>query len=311
MRSNGTEPERLSPRSGEARRVKAVDHAIDVLDVIAKADRPLGVSEIARKAGLSKATTHHMLATLETRRFVMREPDSASYRLSWALYELGSNVVRNVNLSRVARPYLDRLAAHTGESTLLGILDENSVLYLDRGEAPGGLRMSADAGRRGPLHATASGKVLLAFATDGEVIFPSDSDLSEAPVGGPLAKFTRTTVTNQAALRRQLAQVRTRGYATCWQEREVGLCSVSVPLRDYTGKVVGSLTVAGPASRMNPRTYLAHLPPLRAAAHRIELHLGGAKPPDDPEAHLKTLNTVPKTRPRHAEHVPTPEGEEG
>ena len=92
-------------------------------------------------------------------------------------------------------------------------------------------------------------------------------------------------MTSQAALRRQLAQVRTRGYATCWQEREVGLCSIAVPLRDYTGKVVGSLTVAGPASRMNPRTYQAHLPPLRAAAHRIELHLGGARPHDHPEVH--------------------------
>jgi IclR family transcriptional regulator, KDG regulon repressor len=265
-----TDHEQPSGREPAARRVKAVDHAIDVLNVIAEANRSLGVSEIARRAGLSKATTHHMLVTLETRRFVMRDPDSACYRLSWALYELGANVVRNVNLSRVARPYLDRLAAQTGESTLLGILDGGAVLYLDRGEAPGGLRMSADAGRRGPLHGTASGKVLLAFS--------SDATFAEAVLSEPLAKFTGTSVTNPAALRRQLAQVRTRGYATCWQEREVGLCSLAVPLRDYTGAVVGSLALAGPASRLNTRTYQAHLPPLRATAHRIELHLGGARP---------------------------------
>ncbi len=258
--------------SREPRRVKAVDHAISILEEIAKADRALGVSEIARRTGLSKATAHHMLATLESRRFVMREPDSAYYRLSWGLYELGSNVVRNVNLSRVARPYLDRLAAQTGESTLLGILDGGEVLYLDRGEAPGGLRMSADAGRRGPLHATATGKVFLAFTPD--------DDIADRLLVDPLPKFTRTTVTSVAALRRQLTQVRTRGYATCWQEKEVGLCSMAVPLRDYTGHVVGSLTVAGPASRLNARTYQSHLPPLLAAAHRIELHLGGARPHD-------------------------------
>jgi DNA-binding IclR family transcriptional regulator len=260
------------PRVPEARRVKAVDHAIDILDAIAMADRSLGVSEIARSAGLSKATIHHLLATLESRRFVMRDPESTQYRLSWALYELGSRVVRNVNLSRAARPYLDRLAAQTGESTLLGILDENSVLYLDRGEAPGGLRMSADAGRRGPLHATASGKVLLAYALDGEIV---DKEVTEQ-----LGKFTRTTVTNPAALRRELTQVRSRGYATCWQEREVGLCSVAMPLRDFTGKVVGCLALAGPAARMNSRTYHAHLPALRTAAHQIEVHLGGARPHD-------------------------------
>jgi DNA-binding IclR family transcriptional regulator len=264
--------EHVATRDRDARRVKAVDHAIDILETIARADQSLGVSEIARKAGLSKATTHHTLATLEARRFVMRDPDSTQYRLSWALYELGSNVVRNVNLSRVARPYLDRLAAQTGESTLLGILDENSVLYLDRGEAPGGLRMSADAGRRGPLHATASGKVLLAYSLDG--------DLTDPAITEHLGKFTNTTVTSLTALRRQLTQVRTRGYATCWQEREVGLCSVAVPLRDYTGKVVGCLTLAGPATRVNARTYQTHLPALRATAHRIELHLGGARPHD-------------------------------
>jgi len=134
--------------------------------------------------------------------------------------------------------------------------------------------MSADAGRRGPLHATASGKVLLAYSLDGDL---TDPDLTEH-----LSRFTSTTVTSPAALRRQLAQVRTRGYATCWQEREVGLCSVAVPLRDYTGKVVGCLTLAGPATRINTRTYQSHLPALRAAAHRIEIHLGGARPTDHP-----------------------------
>ena len=257
-----------------SRRVQSVDNAIDVLEALAEIGEAAGVSDLARRTGLSKTTVFHLLATLETRRLVMRSPDDPTYRLSWGLYELGSNVVRNVNLTRVARPYLDRLAAQTGESTLLGILDENSVLYLDRGEAPGGLRMSADAGRRGPLHATASGKVLLAYSLDGDL---TDPDLTEH-----LSRFTSTTVTSPAALRRQLAQVRTRGYATCWQEREVGLCSVAVPLRDYTGKVVGCLTLAGPATRINTRTYQSHLPALRAAAHRIEIHLGGARPTDHP-----------------------------
>ena len=250
------------------RRVQAVEHAIDVLDAIASAGRGQGVSEIARQTGLSKPTVHHLLTTLESRRFVIREPDSTRYRLSWALYELGSNVVRNVNLSRVARPYLDRLSAQTRESTLLGILDEDSVLYIDRGEAPAGLDMTADAGRRGSLHATASGKVLLSFAP---------KDTLDRLLAQPLPKFTDTTITDAAAMRRQLAQVRNRGYSTCWQEREPGLCSLAVPLRDYTGAVVAALTLAGPASRLNSRTYQTHLTPLRNVAHRIELHLGGTR----------------------------------
>jgi DNA-binding IclR family transcriptional regulator len=116
--------------------------------------------------------------------------------------------------------------------------------------------------------------VLLAYARDGDLTDPDRTD--------HLSKVTGTTVTRPAPLRRQLSQVRTRGYATCWQEREVGLCSVAVPLRDYTGKVVGCLTLAGPATRINTRTYQSHLPALRAAAHRIEIHLGGARPTDHP-----------------------------
>lgn len=252
-----------------SRRVHAVEHAIDILNVIAASGRAIGVSDIARRTGLSKAASHHLLATLEARRFVMRDPSSALYRLGWALYELGTNVVRDVDLSRVARPYLDKLAEQTSESVLLGILDEDSVLYLDRGEAPNGLRMSANAGRRGPLHATASGKVLLAFA--------NDPDLFNRIISQPLPRLTRTTITDPSVLRQEIAQVRQNGYATCWQEREVGLCSLAVALRDYTGAAVGSLAVAGPATRLTARTLQAHLIPLQAAAHQIETQIGGAR----------------------------------
>jgi DNA-binding IclR family transcriptional regulator len=252
-----------------SRRVRAVEHAIDVLDAIAASGRAIGVSDIARRTGLSKAAVHHLLATLEARRFVMREPSSALYRLSWALYELGTNVVRGVDLLRVARPYLDRLAEQTGESVLLGILDEDAVLYLDRGDAPNGLRMSANAGRRSPLHATASGKVLLAFVGDPE--------LFNRVISQPLPRLTRTTITDPSVLRQEIAQVRQNGYATCWQEREVGLCSLAVSLRDYTGAAVGSLAVAGPATRLTTRTLQAHLLPLQAAAHQIETQIGGAR----------------------------------
>ncbi len=250
-----------------SRRVRAVEHSIDLLDAMRGCGRPAGVSELARRTGLSKAAVHHLLATLESRRFVMREPETSLYRLGWALYELGTSVVRSVDLSRVARSFLDRLAEQTGESVLLGILVEDAVLYLDRGEAPTGLRMTANAGRRGQLHATASGKVLLAFADNPELV--------ERIVSSPLPALTRSTITDPSVLRHEIAQVRQRGYATCWQEREVGLCSLAVALRDYTGAVVGSLAVAGPATRLTTRTLQAHLRPLQETANQIEVHLGG------------------------------------
>ena len=259
--------------AGAPRRVQAVDRALDVLDCMGAVGRPLGVSDIARRTGHSKATVHHVLTTLLSRRYVMQDPYTSLYRLGWALYELGSSVVRDVEFTKAARPFLDLLAAETGESILLGILDDDAVLYLDRGESPSGLPMVANAGRRGALHATASGKVLLAFASDAQLV--------ERVLSKPLPKLTRSTVTDPAALRRQLATIRQRGYATCRQEREVGLCSIAVPLRNYTGMVVGSLALASPATRLTNASTPRYLKSLRAAAHEIEAHIGGIRPAAD------------------------------
>lgn len=263
-------PSTTTSQDGGPRRVQAVDRALDVLDCMGAAGRPLGVSDIARRTGHSKATVHHVLATLLSRRYVMQDPYTSLYRLGWALYELGSSVVRDVEFTRAARPFLDRLAAETGESILLGILEDDAVLYLDRGESPSGLRMIANAGRRGALHATASGKVLLAFSSDAQLV--------ERVLGQPLPRLTRSTITDPTALRKQLASVRTRGYAVCREEREIGLSSVAVPLRNYTGLVVGSLALAAPSSRLTRTSLQGYLGSLRAAAHEIETHIGGIRP---------------------------------
>ena len=248
------------------RRVQAVDHAIDILECLATTAGAVGVSELARQTGLSKATVYHLLATLEARRLVIREPDAASYRLGWALYEMGTRVARGTAVSRVARPFLDRLASETGESVLLGVLDAGSVLYLERGDAPSGFHMVAAAGLRSPLHATASGKLLLAFADQEEI----DRYLGD----GPLESFTANTLIDPKLLRKQLEEIRANGYATCWQERELGLCSVAVPLRDHTGATVASLTLAGPAGRVTEDSVDTHLHPLRDAAAEIDALLG-------------------------------------
>lgn len=243
------------------RRVQSVDHAIDVLKVLADAPQGMGVSAVAAHVGLSKATVHHLLGTLESRQLVVRDPAFARYRLSWGLYELGATVARGVDLTRVARHYLDRLAAQTGESVLLGLLDKDSVIYLDRGEASSDFRTVANAGQRTALHTTASGKVLLAFA--------EDPNLLHRIMARPLDRLTPATIVEPERLRRELATVRWQGYATCWQEWDVALCSLAVPVRDCHGSVIASLALAGPAMRLNLRTLPENLALLRAAARMI------------------------------------------
>lgn len=257
-----TEKDSPAPRK---RRVQAVEHAVDILEQLSRANAPVGVSEIARQTELSKATVYQLLATLEARRLVMRDPDSPAYRLGWAMYEMGTVVAESSEVSRAARPSLDRLALETGESVLLGVIDEGSVLYLARGDAPSGFHMVAAPGRRSPLHATASGKVLLAF---------EGAEAVASYLEGPLDSFTPNTLTAAGTLEEQLRQIREQGFATCWQERELGLCSIAVPVRDHSGKVVAALTVAGPAGRLTEETVDEHLEPLRAAAAEIAALLG-------------------------------------
>ncbi|CAL8973207.1 Transcriptional regulator KdgR [Propionicimonas sp. T2.31MG-18] len=248
------------------RRVRAVEHAMDVLDAINALDGQAGVSEIARQTGLSKAAVHHLLATLADRRFVTQDAVTSQYRLGWALYELGSSVVHGLRLERASAPHLAWLAAHTGESVLLSILSEDELLYVASADAPQTVRMVATSGRRSALHATASGKILLAFSDDQEMV---DRIISKA-----LPRWTPTTITQPNRIRTDLAKVKASGFATCWEEREVGLCSIAIPIRDFTGHVVAALALAGPAGRLNEETVGAHLPPLLQTGNRIQLELG-------------------------------------
>lgn len=268
-------PPASSSATRGTRRVQSVDHALDILDCISQAGSSVGVSDIARHTGLSKATVHHLLTTLETRRVIIRDPHGASYRLGWALYEWGQQVAAGPDVARVARPYLDELAVATGESVLLGIRDGDSVLYLDRGDARSGFRMVATAGMRSLLHSNASGKILLA-AEDPQTV--------EAYLTDELQRFTPHTITDRDRLLAELARVRAGGVATCWQERELGLCSIAVPIRNHESRTVAALTIAGPAGRVTPDAVVAYVKPLRAAAAQIEAQLGAPSAPDLQEA---------------------------
>jgi DNA-binding IclR family transcriptional regulator len=264
---NGRGRPRTRGKRDDDRHVQAVLHAVDVLQAMAVNDREMGVSELARRSGLSKAATYAILRTLESRRLVARDPGVATYRLGWALYEMGANVVRNLDLSRVARTHLDELAGRTGDAVLLGILEDGAVLHVDRGESPDQFHMVANIGRRSPIHASASGKAILAFA---------DLEVVQAVLARPLKPFTIHTRTDIVALQAELAGIRRQGYATCWQEVEIGLSSISVPLRDYSGDVVAALTLAGPVARVNEEAAPALVAELRATADVIEQRLGAS-----------------------------------
>ncbi|MGO4384403.1 IclR family transcriptional regulator [Specibacter sp. RAF43] len=221
--------------------VHSVSRAVGLLKRLAVEGEPMALGDLARAVGLSKPATFHMLRTLELEGFISKTP-AATYQLDWGLYELGSSVLHSVDLTRAARAHLDHLAEITGEAVLLSILDGDSLLYLDRGQAVESFSMVANMGRRSPLHTNASGKVLLAF---------QPAEFIAKFLGRRLIPRTQATLIDPRELNQMLAAVRLNGYSTCWEEEEIGLCSVAVPIRDYTGEVCAAMAIAGPARRVN------------------------------------------------------------
>lgn len=251
------------PESGP-RIVRSVARAAALLKVLAAHGRPMGLGDLATAIRISKPATFHLLRTLELEGFVAKSADAA-YSLDWGLYELGSAVIRSVDLTRVARLHLDRLAEETGEAVLLSILDGESVLYLDRGQSTESFTMVANVGRRSPLHTNASGKVLLAY---------QDQHFIDAVLAKPLPANTSATVSTPRELEAQLLDARRDGYATCWQEQETGLSSVAVPVFDYTGRVCAAMAIAGPAERVSKKSVPGLVKRLREEAQEISAKLG-------------------------------------
>jgi DNA-binding IclR family transcriptional regulator len=224
------------------RRIRAVANAANILHALADSARPLNAGELATRVGLARTSVYHLLRTMEAERFVARD-DDGRYRLSWGLYELGNSVSDSMDLTRVVRRHLDSLSEATSEAALLAILEGESVLYLDRGQADIEFQMMATPGRRGSLHATASGKLLLAF---------QPPEFIERVLARGLSARTARTIVDPATLLAQLEIIRETEVAECWQEQEAGLNSFAVPLRDYTSEVCAALTLVSTSHRITP-----------------------------------------------------------
>ena len=215
-----------------ARTVESVDHTVAILRVLESTGRTTALDEIAREVRLSRPSVRQLLRTLEQERFVRRDADG--YRLGPRAYEVGASVPRSVDLIRVARPFLDPLAEHVGAPTLLSVLDEQSVRHVDRGQWRDPVRVP---GRHGSLHTSAAGKVLLAHQS---------TDVQNAVLDSGLPASTAGTIVCRQALAIQLVWIRRVGYATCWEEGQVGVNGVAVPLCDHRGEVSAAISIVGP-----------------------------------------------------------------
>ena len=257
-----------APRRG----VGSVARATQLLDELAASDAPVGVNELARRIGVNASTASRLLSTLQDAGLVTRA-DSGPYRLGLKLVTLSERVLASLDVRALARPLLARLVAETGETATLSVPGESEAITVDFVPSASSVVSMARVGRPSVSHATAAGKVMLAFAG------------GEAPVGRSLGwerggrrfltPFTARTITDPAALAAELDTVRARGWAEAVGEREPDLAALAAPVFGRDGELAAILGVQGPVSRLPAPTRRALREPLLVAAADLSLALGG------------------------------------
>ncbi len=251
------------PRTGQPaiRLVGAVQRAFNVLDALAEADTELGTNEIARRTGINPSTVSRLLATLVAGGLVEHVPDSGRYRLGLRLLQLGNVVLARLDLRQIARPHLQALVESTGETATLSAPGERDAVTVDFVQSPSSVQGVARLGRPSIAHATATGKVLLAF---GRRALPP----------GPLKEYTGRTITLRAALATELESVRERGYAYNFGEREDDLHAIAAPVWGSRAELTAIVGVQGPSSRFGQEAMDAAVRPLLDHTLQLSLELG-------------------------------------
>ena len=221
--------------------VASVDEALNLLVLVSEHPR-LGVSELARRSSNTKARAYRLLSSLEGRGFVERVGDPAVYRLGHKALLVGFAAQKQIDLVSLAGPHLSKLGETFNETVHVRVRDGLESVCIALWESNRDVRVSSSVGKRRPLHAGSSGKILLAFGSE---------DIREAILSSELERFTPNTIVQRGRLAQELGKVRSQGYALSNAEVAQDIRSVAAPVRDARGLAIASLGMSIPAMRAN------------------------------------------------------------
>ena len=224
-------------------RVQALERALDILDCFNFQNKELTLSEVVDRTGLNITTAKRLMANLTSRGYLQQVPGSKTYQLGIRLFELGGIVFSSFSLRRAAVHPMTDLQIETGTSVLLAIRKDDRLVYIDKREGAGMIRISSDIGWSRPLHYGMLGMVLMAGLDPEEV----KQMLSEQP----LQPHTPFSITDEDAFSLRLEQIRDQGYVLEKEETVEGIIGIAAPIRDYTRQVVAALGAALPIGQRN------------------------------------------------------------
>lgn len=250
-------------KSGGDYIVLPVMKALQVLDYVARQGHDVTLTETVQELKLPKTTVFRYLQTLSAAQFLEHDLKRDRYGVGSKFRSLARVDQELQGLRDIAQPEMRTLMETFHETVNLAVLSENEVVYIDMLEPGRPLRANARIGHRHPAHSTSLGKAMMAFLPDADALALS-SDLPQRTIN---------TLTDADKLRRQVDDVRRRGYAIEVGENEDGLMCIGVPILDRTGYPVAAMSLSAPERRMRPELTVVAADALKGAAKRISTHL--------------------------------------
>lgn len=230
-------------RSKSRKVIASVQRALTILNLFDYNHAELGNVEIAKSLDLDPGTVAGLVYTLKSGHYLDQNPVNRKYRLGLKVVERASVLLEQMDLRKIAKPYLDELRDWCGESVNLAILDRQEVVYIERVFGTHSLGIRSELGKRAPVHSTALGKAIAAFLPE--------KDLAVLLEQYPFLPVTPFTIVDQEAFEAELAKVRSRGYAVDEQENELGGRCIAAPIFDYHAYPMAAVSVSVPIQRLS------------------------------------------------------------
>lgn len=262
--------DREEPGTGPAgvSSVQSVDRAVSILELLA-ARGEVGVTEIADELGIHKSTASRLVSALQRRQLLEQLGDRGKYTLSFGIVRLAAATTGRLDLARLGQPVCQQLAESLGETVNIAVYDGDAAITVAQEFGSASITSQNWVGRRTPLHASSAGKVLLAWMDETE---------RRRLLRRRLTQFTDATITDAETLRTELARILDDGFARSFEELEVGMHAVAVPVLGAGGDVVAALSATGPVYRLPRRRARAIVGDLRDGATELSAKLGYGGP---------------------------------
>ncbi len=249
--------------SDSAAQVQSVDRAISVLELLAQGEA--GITEIAGELGVHKSTVSRLVSVLEARGLVEQLGERGKYAIGFGVVRLAGAATGRMDLTKLGQPVCQALADSFGETVNIAVHDAGVAINITQARGSAAISAVNWIGQRTPLHATSSGKVLLAY-------LPADERKRLASL--PLDSYTENTVTEAGRLLAELEAVAAQGFAACFEELELGLHAAAVPVRGHRGEVVAAMSASGPSYRLSRERVEQIVPAMLVAAADLSAQLG-------------------------------------